>query len=101
MIPRRYRGLIALNALLVGALVIVALAPSAGAQGGVVRPRGEYTMVSGKFQGSVEDAIYIVDSSNQELIALRWDRSKKSMAGLGYRSLAADSASSRTGGGGR
>jgi hypothetical protein len=55
------------------------------------RARGDYTMVSGRTNQGGPSVVYIVDSSNQELVALRWDQTKKVMGGVGYRNLAADS----------
>ena len=87
----RYAGLIALNAALVGALAFISFAPNASAQQDARRPRGEYTMVAGQAQGISESVIYIVDSTNQEILAMRWDRSRKSLAGIGYRNMSVDS----------
>ena len=84
----RTAGLVALNIVLLGALALVTIAPSASAQRD--RARGDYTMVSGRIQGSVESAIYIVDANNLELVAVRWDRSRRNLAPIGYRSLAQD-----------
>jgi hypothetical protein len=86
---RKRRGLIALNAGLLVVLAAVSLAPQAQAQRGA-RARGEYTMVSGRVTGGSNNAVYIVDSSNQEMIALIWNNSRKSLEGLGYRDFAAD-----------
>lgn len=100
----RHRSLIALNMVLLGLLALITLAPGAGAQpggaggaggGGTApgqRPRahGQYGVVAGRFQGGVEAAMYIVDSANEELLALRWDRSRKAISVLGYRDMAQD-----------
>lgn len=86
----RYTGLIALNAALVGALAFISLAPGASAQD-ARRPRGEYTMVAGQVQGISESAIYVVDATNQEILAMRWDRSRKALSGIGYRKMSVDS----------
>ena len=48
-------------------------------------------MVSGRVQGISESAVYIVDRSNQEMVVLRWDRSRKMLRGIGFRDLAEDS----------
>lgn len=85
----RTTGLIALNAVLLGALAVLTLAPGAHGQQGQ-RARGDYTMIHGRIQGSVEDAIYIVDASNLELVGVRWDNSRRSLSPIGYRSLATD-----------
>lgn len=97
--PNPRAGLIALNAVALAALAWVALAPAASAQnqrgggatGGSPRARGEYTMVSGRVLSLTEEVIYVIDASNAELLALRWDNSRKTLSGLGYRDIAADS----------
>ncbi|MFM9957475.1 MAG: hypothetical protein ACKVZJ_05335 [Phycisphaerales bacterium] len=92
--PKRRRStlsaLIALNATLLCVLGAVVLTPPAVGQGGAAgadRARGSYTMVGGRIIGAPEAAIYIVDGVNQELIAARWDRTRKALKGLGYQSL--------------
>jgi hypothetical protein len=82
-------ALIGLNAALLLVLGLVVLTPSAGGQAGMTRARGTYTMVGGRIVGTPESAIYIVDAVNQELIATKWDRARKSLKGLGYQSLSA------------
>ncbi len=105
----RRRALAGLNIGLLLALVAVALAP--GARGGGIagasaqpRTRGQYVMVSGRIDGATRngasgDALYIVDSSNQDMIALRWNAGTRTLEGMGYRDLAEDARSS--GGAGR
>ena len=83
------RGLLILNGALLAVLVAVVLSPIASAQRGG-RARGEYTMVSGRIIGGNANAVYIIDASNQELIAVRWNESTKSLDGLGYRDLSSD-----------
>ncbi|MBZ0171834.1 MAG: hypothetical protein K8E66_05595 [Phycisphaerales bacterium] len=96
--PSRRPGLtplIALNAALVGGLAFVEFGPLAQAQPGepreVARPRGEYTLVGGKIQTGNSDAVYIIDSVNQEMIVLRWEDGRNILSGIGYRDLDADS----------
>lgn len=87
----RIKRLVVLNAALFG-LLAVALAMPAGAQNsGTPRARGEYTMISGRTNSGGNNAVYIVDSVNQEMIAVRWDTGRKSFTGIGYRNLDADS----------
>jgi len=86
---RKHRGLIALNAVLLVALAVVTLSPGARAQQGG-RARGDYTMVGGRVQGGIANAVYIIDSANREMIALQWDEARKELLGVGYRDLAAD-----------
>lgn len=90
------RALVALNLALAAGLTALTLAPSpqASAQPGAqpaARPRGDYAMVSGKSSGIGNyNAVFIVDSTNQELVALKWDNSRTQFDGLGFRSLNAD-----------
>lgn len=90
---RTERSLVAVNAALGVVLVaLVAMAPSTaiGQPSGGQRPRGDYTMVSGKTTGGNANTVYIVDAINQEMVALRWDAGRKTFAGVGYRDLNAD-----------
>jgi hypothetical protein len=75
--------------LALGAAVVVptALARQPG------RARGAYTMLNGTIQGGNSDAIYVVDSANQEMMVLRWNDGRNSLEGIGYRSLSADATS--------
>lgn len=57
----------------------------------VPRPRGEYTMVSGKTTVGNRDAIFVLDGVSREIIVLRWDNNRKSLVGVGYRNLDTDS----------
>lgn len=94
---RRLTALLALNALLLVALGVVSFAPSADAQ--QRRPRGAYAMVSAKTQGFTEDAVYIVDANNQELVAIRYDRSNQGLRFIGFRDLRQDARQGGQGGG--
>lgn len=88
--PRARRGLIMLNTALLVMLAVVSLAPTSHAQRGGGRARGEYTMVSGKVTGSSAHVVYVVDSSNQDLVAVRWNEGSKSLDPIGYRDLKED-----------
>jgi hypothetical protein len=99
MIQRHQRGLIMLNMSLLGVLGLAALAPLAGAGAGTgagtqpdpsQRGRGNYTMIGGKYTGGSSNAIFIMDAQNQELIAMYWSQSQRTLLPLGYRDLAAD-----------
>jgi len=88
------RRLIALNIALLAVLAGVTIA---GAQPGtspgsaqLARPRGEYTMISGRIQGATTAAIYVLDAANQEVVALGWDRSANKLETIGWRSLSDD-----------
>ncbi len=88
----RHAGLLALNAAALAALALVSFAPgSATAQNTpAARARGDYTMVSAKITGALESAVYVIDASNSEMIAVKWDSGRKAISGLGFRDLAAD-----------
>lgn len=92
----RNKGLVALNLVLGVALVGVAAAPVAFGQRGGARQRGDYTMVTARILGAEEDGLYIVDSSNQEMVCMQFDRSRGAMRFVGYRDLAADVRSAST-----
>jgi hypothetical protein len=82
--------LIALNAALLLLLALVTFAPGAEAQQRRTRPNGQYVMVDARFQGGSEAAVFIYDASNLEMIAVRWDRSRRQLAGLGFRNIQVD-----------
>jgi ATP-dependent phosphoenolpyruvate carboxykinase len=91
MHTRRFpRGLVLLNAGLLLLLGAVTLAPASHAQRGGARARGDYAMVAGKITGSSAHAVFIVDSANQEMVAVRWSESSKSLDPIGYRDLKED-----------
>lgn len=88
---RRFQALLTLNGLLLALLVLVTVVPepTAGAQN-QSRARGEYTAVAGEIRGGNSSAIYIVDSNNQELIAVRYNAGRRQLEGIGYRDLTED-----------
>ncbi len=77
-------------------LAVIATPPGADAQRGA---RAQYTMVSGRVQGSTEEVIYIFDGANEELAAFRWKQGTNALAPTGYRNVRDDA--SRGVGGGR
>ena len=81
------RALLAVNAALLVLLAAVTFAPTADAQS---RVRGRYMMASGGVAGSVGEVVYIVDTVNQELIAVNYEYSTKRLKGVGHRNIAAD-----------
>lgn len=87
MTRKSYKGLITLNVLLIVALVLVSIGPSDSSAQNANRARGQYSALSMTIPGSVSDAIAIVDANNQEIVALRWDASRRSLAGIDYVSL--------------
>lgn len=92
--PKVVRALIAANVLLLvaGAVFIArpALVQTAIAQPEAARPRGQYTMISGKTNQGGPHAVYILDAASREIVALRWDQSRQSLIGIGYRNLETD-----------
>ena len=84
---------VVLNIVLLSALALLVLVPNAGAQlnsGQSNRARGDYTLVGGDTSSGNANAIYILDTSNRELVAVRWNQSTKKLEGLGYRDLSRD-----------
>ena len=92
------RGLIALNVALLGVLGLIVAAQTADGQSdrGQDRARGNYTLVGGKIVGGNANAIYIIDATNQELVALNWQQ-RGEIKGIGFRDLAQDAKQSRPG----
>lgn len=86
--PRGMGGLIGLNAALLGALAVVTFAGVAMAQG--FRARGLYHAVVGSAPGTEAGIIYVVDETNQQMIAFTYDPNTKKLVGVGGRDLAVD-----------
>ncbi|HZW08971.1 MAG TPA: hypothetical protein VFF69_03630 [Phycisphaerales bacterium] len=87
----RRRWLIAANLGLAGAIVVAAFAGSAAGLQPASRARGQYTMVAGEIQGGGDaSAIYVIDSINEEMVALRWNQSRGELDGIDYRNLHED-----------
>jgi hypothetical protein len=55
-------------------------------------------MVAGRAQGSSPFILYIVDQNSRQLVAVRYDASKKILEGMGYADLAKDGVVARQGG---
>lgn len=89
-VRRLPRGALVVNAVLLALLAAVSLAPVASAQRGAARARGEYSMSAGRILGGSASVVYVLDAANQELIALRWNESTKSLDGIGFRDLNQD-----------
>lgn len=93
--PKKLSGLVALNLLLLGVLGAVTIVPKLEAQsmrGDMQNPRvrGEYALVGGQSLGDTADTIFVLDSANREMVALRWNESNKSLEGVGFRDLVRD-----------
>ena len=83
------RGLVLLNGALLAVLAAVTLSPTTHGQAATgQRARGEYTMVAGRIMGGSTTVAYVVDTANQEMIAVRWNEGQKGLDGIGYRNLA-------------
>lgn len=90
---RPSNSLVVLNLALLGVLALITLAPRAGAQLSdptAQRARGEYTLVGGQTSSGNSNAIYVLDTANRELVALRWNPNTSALDGIGYRNLAQD-----------
>jgi hypothetical protein len=88
--PDTIRILIAANVAALGALALVELSAPARAQSN--RPRSSYTAASGRVANSEVAALFVVDETTQEVLAVQWDPQAKQLKGLGFRNLAADGA---------
>ncbi|MFZ4576306.1 MAG: hypothetical protein ACOYN0_18125 [Phycisphaerales bacterium] len=55
------------------------------------RPRGEYTLVSAKTNQGGPYAVWVLDAANNEMLVLRWEQSRQTLVGAGYRNLSTDS----------
>jgi len=93
----RREGLLALNGVLVVVLAGLTFSGEPGqAQGQPARARGAYLMVGGETTGGSSNAVYLLDSANEELIAVRWETSNKTLGRLGFRDLHADASRPRS-----
>lgn len=54
------------------------------------RAAGNYTLLAGKANGASAKTIYILDSANKEMVAVKWNQSAVKLDGIGYRNLAQD-----------
>ena len=74
-------ALVALNVLLLAALLWPRMAPAAHAQGAPVRP-GDYILVPGQVQGGNSEVIYILDETNRLLTARVYDVNAKGFSDM-------------------
>ncbi|MGQ0628328.1 MAG: hypothetical protein ACT4PL_09555 [Phycisphaerales bacterium] len=112
MLTACQQRLIALNLVLALGVMLVALLPAAGGERGgsifdprsalagqpVSRQRGQYVMIAGRAQGSTTNVVYILDTVNQELVAVRYNRGTQALEPIGFRNVGEDG---KIGGGGR
>ena len=73
-------ALVALNVLLLVALFLPRVSPTAHAAGGA-RP-GEYIMVPGQVVGGNSEVIYILDETNRKLTARVYDQNAKGFSDM-------------------
>ena len=88
-------ALLTLNAALLGTLAFVTFAPDAEAQQ-AARSRGRYGIISGWVMNCDPEMAYIMDETNQDVVAVYWDERVKQFIGQGYRNMANDAASFQT-----
>ncbi len=79
-------------ALLAGVVVVHWAASPGQAQEGLDRGRGSYLMIGGEIQGGDSNAVYILDTINEEMVTVRWNHSRSQLDGLGYRDMRRDAA---------
>lgn len=89
---QRPAGLMMLNALLLAVLALVAFGPSSADARQAAGTRGQYTMLPSQVQGGKEHALYVIDATSMQLIALRYDIGRRELVPIGHRDLAADAA---------
>jgi hypothetical protein len=88
-----HRAKIVAPILAIAALASVLLiqhGPRATAQAQANRARGDYTLIAGRLASGGPHVLYVIDSSNNEMVSLKWDQGRQVMAAFGYRSLSAD-----------
>ena len=96
MRDRRMRALMALNGALIIVLALITFGPgSVSAQSRTPRAHGQYGIVGGVIQGQTTAAIYVLDASNEEMVALLWDWSRRQYKAVGYRDLRRDQQGAR------
>ena len=82
-------ALITLNVVL-GATVAAKLLQPREARAQPLGLSGNYLMVAGSIMGTTSDAVYVVDLTNRELLAMVYGRSSRDVEIKGRRSLARD-----------
>lgn len=91
---KRVLPLVIANVALAGVLALVEFGPVAFAQPAgdpaAARPRGQYTLVGGRVQTGNANAVWVIDSANQEMVVLQWEDGRNMIRGVGYRDLDED-----------
>ncbi len=87
---RQRKVLIGVNVGLLMAAAVVHWAASPGQAQSDPRSRGSYLIIGGEIQGGDANAIYVLDTINEELLAVRWNHSRRVLEVLGYRDVRRD-----------
>jgi hypothetical protein len=80
-------GLIALNFLLLAVLIAVSFVPQTDAQ---TSRSQRYIGVPGRVNGLTPSVVYIMDTTQQEFVAVTWDHNNNRVVTIGYRPFASD-----------
>jgi|TARA_B100000959_G_C14707354_1_gene511353 hypothetical protein len=81
-------GVIALNVLLVIILAAVVVVPTSSAQH--ASDNNQYIAIPSIANGIPTGAVYLLESTRQELVALAWNRDQNKIKILGYRNVRDD-----------
>jgi len=85
-------GVIALNVLLVTVLTVIVFVPTSDAQN-TLREGTSYVAISAVASGINTGVVYIMNTSQQELVAVAWNQNRNKIMTLGYRNIAVDAQS--------
>lgn len=89
--PKSRQIITGANILLAGAALTMLATTLADAQPSQPnRTAGQYTCVGGQTIGGYTSTIYVLDSANRELVALKWNDGSKQLEGVGFRDLVTD-----------
>ena len=85
-------GVLALNVLLVAILTVIVLVPTSEAQNTSIA-QNSYLAIPTVASGMSTGAVYIVSTSQQEMVAVAWNQNRNKIVTLGYRNIAVDAQS--------
>lgn len=80
-------GLIAINLVLLAALMIVTWAPVSQAESTDGQTAGDFIMVAGRVNGWTPNGIYVLDQRSGVLMALRYELGGKKLKGVSLRNI--------------
>ena len=86
-ILKKYNGLIFINITLAALLLIFYLSPNAKAQ---LLQRTNVTGVTGSANGANGELLYLINTTNGELVSLSFDINKNDLRVIGFRNLIQD-----------